>query len=221
LSAFYDQIDEILGDADDVTDIVATARKCWDYDFKDDRVRLWDGQGNFTDIDGNEWLGTVDANGNSLHKTPSLQDGRDGTSATYNFTFNIPTIPGQESEVLELYNSIKAEQAKVFGRKLTCYFVIFIEGEGLRPNTPLSFYKEMTMFSPKFSENIARSSAGTVVKTYTISITAKDNNHGRSETPDRTYADTMQKRRAAQLGVPLDRGSEFLALMANRTYQIP
>ena len=58
-------------------------------------------------------------------------------------------------------------------------------------------------------------------RTYTAAITAKDNNHGRSETPDRTYADTMQKRRAAQLGVAVDRGSEYLALLANRTYQVP
>lgn len=77
------------------------------------------------------------------------------------------------------------------------------------------------MFSPKFSETIARSGSGAIVKTYTLSITAKDNNHGRSETPDRSYADTMQRRRAAQLGVPVDRGSEFLALLANRTYQVP
>jgi hypothetical protein len=221
VSAFYDQIDEILGAADDVTDIVATVRKCWLYDFKNEPVRFWDGQGPFTDSDGNEWLGTVDGNGGNLHKTPSLQDGRDGTSASYAFSFNIPTILGQEDEILTLYNGLKSEQAQVFGRKLTCYLVLFIEGEGLRPNTPISFYKEMTMFSPKFSETIERISTGAVVKTYTVSITAKDNNHGRSETPDRTYADTMQKRRAAQLGVATDRGAEFLALLANRTYQVP
>lgn len=221
MSAFYDQIDEILGAADDVTDIVATVRKCWFYDFKDEPTRLWDGQGNFIDSDGNEWLGTVDANGGNLHRTPSLQDGRDGTSQNYTFSFNIPTIPGQEDEVLALYNGLKSEQDKVFGRRLTCYIVLFVEGEGLRPNTPVSFYKEMTMFSPKFSETIERTASGTVVKTYTASITAKDNNHGRSETPDRTYADTLQKRRANQLGVPVDRGSEYLALLANRTYQVP
>lgn len=219
MSAFYDQIDEILGAADDVTDIVATVRKCWFYDFAGDTVRLWDGQGAFTDSDGHEWLGTMDANGGNLHKTPALQDGRDGTSASYTFGLSIPTLPGQET--LELYDALKADQAKVFGRKLVCYLVLFIEGEGLRPNTPLSFYKEMTMFSPKFSETITRNSTGAVIKTFNVSITAKDNNHGRSETPDRSYADTMQKRRAAQLGVALDRGCELLALLANRTYQVP
>lgn len=142
-------------------------------------------------------------------------------SASYTFSFTIPIMPGQEDEILALYNGLKSEQAKVFGRKLTCYMVLFIEGEGLRPSTPVSFYKEMTMFSPKFSESIERSASGTLVKSYAVSITAKDNNHGRSETPDRTYADTMQKRRANQLGVSVDRGSEYLALLANRTYQLP
>ncbi|WP_305096486.1 hypothetical protein [Croceibacterium aestuarii] len=219
MSAFYDQIDEILGAAEDVTDIVATARKCWLYDFKDDPIRLWDGQGPFTDIDGHEWLGTVDANGRNIHKAPALQDGRDGTSASYTFSLSIPTVPGEDT--LALYQALKADQSKVFGRKLTCYIVLFIEGEGLRPGTPISFYKEMTMFSPKFSETIERSPDGRVTKTYTVSVVAKDSNHGRSETPDRTYADTMQKRRAAQLGVSVDRGAEYLALLANRTYQVP
>jgi len=219
MSEFYDLIDEIVGEADDVTDIVATARKCWLYDFKDEPLRLWDGQGNFFDSDGNEWLGTIAPNGANIHQTPSLQDGRDGTSASYTFSLTIPQIPGESQ--LELYNSIKAEQDKVYGRALTCYIVIFQEGEGLRPNTPISFFKEMVMFSPRFSEQIARQPDNKIIKNYTVSITAKDNNNGRSETPNRTYADTMQKRRAAELGVSLDRGSEFLALLANRTYQVP
>lgn len=219
MSAFYDQIDQILGAADDVSDIVASVRKCWLYDFKDEPVRLWDGQGNFIDADGNEWIGTVAAGGANVHKTPALQDGRDGTSPTYTFSLTIPPVPGQDTQ--GLYDALKADQSKVFGRSLTCYLVLFVEGEGLRPNTPLSFYRQLTMFSPKFSERIDRNPNGTVVKSYTVSLVAKDDNHGRSETPDRTYADSMQKRRAAQLGVPLDRGAEFLALLANRTYQVP
>lgn len=219
MSAFYDYIDEVLGDAADVTDIVCTARKCWLYDFRDEPIRLWDGQGNFIDADGHEWLGTLDANGNSMHKTPSLQDGRDGTSPSYTFSFTIPQVPGED--ILQLYNGLKSEQDKVYGRKLTCYLVIFKEGEGLRPGTPLSFYKELVMFSPVFSEQLTRNGDGTVIKTYTASIKTKDNNNGRSDTPNRTYADTMQKRRAQELGVSVDRGAEYLALLANRTYQVP
>lgn len=219
MSAFYDQIEQILGDADDTSDITACVRKCWLYDFKDEPVRLWDGQGPFTDSNGNEWLGTIAPNGGNIHKSPSLQDGRDGTSASYNFSLTIPTIPGESTR--GLYEALKEDQSKVFGRKLTCYLVLFVEGEGLRPGTPLSFYKELVMFSPKFSETIERSASGVITKNYTVTVTAKDGNNGRSETPDRTYADTMQKRRAQQLGVPIDRGSEFLALLANRTYQVP
>ena len=221
MSAFHDHIDEIVGSADSTTDIVATVRKCWFYDFAEEPVRLWDGQGAFIDADGNEWLGTVDSGGGNIHRTPALQDGRDGTSAAYTFSFNIPTMPGQEDELLALYNGLKSEQGNVFGRALICYLVLFVEGEGLLPGTPLSFYKELTMFSPKFSEAIERNAAGQVIKTYSMAITAKDNNNGRSEAPDRTYADTMQKRRAAQLGVSIDRGGEYLALLANRTYQVP
>ena len=219
MSAFYDQIDAILGDDDGITDIVAMVRKCWFYDFKDDPIRLWDGQGSFIDSEGHEWLGTIAPNGANIHKAPPLQDGRDGTSPTYSFSLTIPSIPGEDT--LALYDALKADQSKVYGRGLTCYLVLFVEGEGLRPGTPLSFHKQLSMFSPKFSEDIARSSSGVITKTYTATILAKDDNNGRSEEPGRTYADTMQKRRAAQLGVSLDRGSEFLALLANRTYQVP
>lgn len=219
MSAFYDYIDEVLGAAEDVTDIVCTARKCWFYDFVDDPIRLWDGQGNFIDADGNEWLGTMNAEGGNLHKTPSIQDGRDGSSAAYTFSLTIPSIPGED--ILALYNEMKANQDKVYGRALTCYIVIFKEGEGLRPGLPISFYKELIMFSPQFAEQLSRNADGTIVKSYGVSIVAKDNNNGRSETPNRTYADTMQKRRAQELGVSLDRGAEYLAILANRTYQAP
>lgn len=219
MSAFYDQIDEILGEADSIADIIATTRKCWFYDFVDDPVRLWDGQGSFIDSEGEEWLGTVDANGANQHETPGLQDGRDGTSASYNFGLTIPNLEGEDP--LALYEALKADQFKVYGRSLTCYLVLFLEGEGVRPGTPLSFYKRLIMQSPKFSEQMARDSAGRVIKQYKCSVVARDDNTGRSSVPGRTYADTMQKRRASELGVSVDKGAEYLALLANRTYQIP
>lgn len=219
MSAFSDYIEEVMGEATSSTDIICTARKCWLYNFKDEPVLLWDGQGNFIDAQGREWLGTMDANGNNMHTTPAIQDGRDGSSAAYTFSINIPQLPGED--VLELYNGLKSDQSLVYGQTLTCYIVIFKEGEGLRPSTPMAFYKEMIMFSPVFSEQLARDSSGIVLKTYTVSIKAKDNNNGRSDTPNRTYADTMQKRRAQELGVALDRGAEYLALLANRTYLVP
>ena len=208
-----------MGAPEALTDIVATARKCWLYDFLGDPLRLWDGQGNFTDSNGDEWLGTVDANGTNYHKTPGLQDGRDGSSASYNFTFNLPSIPG--TDTLEVYNALKSQQDKAFGRNLTCYLVLFVEGEGLRPGTPISFYKQLVMSSPLFDEQIGRAGTGAIVKAYAASIKATDGNGGRADIPGRSYADTMQKRRAQELGVSVDRGSEFLALLANRTYQVP
>jgi hypothetical protein len=208
-----------LSGARSVADIRATVRKCWLYDFRDDPVRLWDGQGVFIDSEGHEWLGTIDANGGNMHSTPSLQDGRDGTSASYTFEITLPNA--EDVDVLALYNGLKAEQAQVSGRTLTCYLALFLDGEGLRPGSPLSFYKQLVMQAPKFSESIARDNAGRVIKQYRCSVVARDSNSGRSMVPGRTYADTMQKRHAAELGVSVDRGAEYLALLANRTYQIP
>lgn len=220
MSAFYDAIDEVMGDADDLTDIVATIRRCWLFDFRDDPIRLWHGHGRMFSADGHQWLGTQDSGGRDLLKAPSLQDGRDGTSAAYQFSLNIPSLPGEES-ALELYEQLKAQQSKTFGRRVVCYLVLFKEGEGLRPMTPISFYKELYMQSPKFSEKIERGSDGLIVKNYSVTIVAKDDNSGRSQIPGRTYADTMQKRRASELDVAVDKGSEYLALLANRTYKIP
>ena len=219
MSDFYTELDTLLGDATDLTDIRVTARRCWFYDFDGYPLRVWQGRGKMFDSLGNEWLGTIGPDGRDLHNTPPIQDGRDGTSATYNFALNIPTIPGQTP--FELYNAIKSEQWRVSRRTLTCYLALFLEGEGMRPSTPLSYFKELTMMSPKFEEGIERNGDGTIVRTYKCSVIAKDGNFGRWNIPNGTYADAIQKERAKQHGVALDRGSEFLAALANRTYQIP
>ena len=67
-------------------------------------------------------------------------------------------------------------------------------------------------------ESISREDR-TFVKRYKITVIAKDDNFGRSDSPRRTYADTMQKEYAKGLGVALDRGAEFLAGLAYRTYK--
>jgi hypothetical protein len=219
MSAFDDLIDEYLGEGDALTDIQTCVRRCWYYDFNGAPLRLWQGKGRLHTEDGNEWLGTIDANDVDHHVAPPLQDGRDGSSVTYNFSLTIPDLPG--SDPLTLYEQLKADQDLVAGRTLTCYFAVFKEGEALRPTTPIAFFKELTMFSPKFSERIERDKDGRVVRTYTVAVPCKDANFGRSNIPNGTYTDTVQKRRAAELGVALDRGCEFVALLANRTYQIP
>lgn len=213
MSEFYDYLEETLGQEDALTDIRTVVRKLWFYDFVDAPVRLWDGAGSLFTSDGNEWLGTIDSNGVNHHQTPNVQDGRDGSSATY--TMSMPV----QNETL--YEEIKAEKSRAINRKIIVYMAIFKEGEALRPSTPIQFLKEMTMFGPKFSEKANFDSNGVLVKNYKISISAKDGNFGRGNIPNRTYADAMQKERAVQNGVMLDRGCEHLARLANRTYQIP
>jgi len=219
VNEFHDLIEEYLGDDDALTDIRISARRCWFYDFLGYPVRMWQGQGKLFTADGNEWLGTIDANGTDYHKTPALQDGRDGSSASYSLSMTLIDIPGQSKR--ELYEEMKANQAIVFNRSVFCYLVIFNEGEGLRPATPIVFHKELIMRSPRFAEGVQMNGNGSIVKNYTVTVAAKDANFGRADVPNGTYADTIQKQRARDQGVELDRGSEFLAGLANRTYQVP
>lgn len=219
MSEFYDVLDEYIGDADDQTEIRAVVRRCWFYDFNGYPVRIWQGKGKLFTSDGNEWLGSVDANNNDIHDVPRIQDGRDGSSASYTMTLKLVDVPGQTA--FQAYEALKADQWRVTGRKLTCYLAIFKVGEALRPSTPLSFFKEFIMLQPRFSEALEGDGDGHIIRRYVASVMVKDNNFGRTNTPRRTYADTMQKQRAIELGVGLDRGAEFLAGLANRTYQIP
>jgi len=219
MSDFYAVLDDYLGADDSLEDIRVTVRRCWFYDFIGYPLNLWQGQGKLYTADGREWLGTMTGDGGDLHKTPAIQDGRDGSSATYQTSLVLVDIPGQTS--LQAYEALKGEQWRVNGQKLTCYFVLFGVNEGLRPATPIAFFKELVMFSPKFSEKITSDDSGKIIKSYTITVTCKDGNFGRSNIPGLTYSDTVQKAYAKTLGVPLDRGCEYLAALANRTYQPP
>ncbi len=219
MSEFDDLLEEYLGEGDALTDIRACVRNLWFYDFDGYPVRVWDGQGKLHTTDGNQWLGTIDGTGKNHHITPTIQDGRDGSSASYTTSISLFGV-GDETPS-QLYEEIKAEQSLAVGRKVTTYFAIFKEEEALRPLTPISFNKEFLIKSVQFSEKLESASDGVLVRKYIVSANIKDNNFGRANVPNGTYADAIQKERARQLGVPLDRGSEFLALLANRTYQIP
>lgn len=219
MSAFDDLLDEYLGEDNALTDVRAVVRRLWFYDFDGQPVRLWDGQGKLFTVGGHEWLGSVDAGGTNHHVTPALQDGRDGSSATYKFGLTIPDMPGQNPG--ELYEEMKAQQSLVHRRALTCYLAIFEEGEALRPQTPIAFFKELTMMTVTFSDALTPTPSRSLNRKYSVEITAKDGNFGRSNVPKGTYADAIQKQRAKELGVALDRGSEFLGALANRTYVIP
>lgn len=219
MTEFYSLVDEYLGNEDAINDIRAVVRRLWFYDFDGYPLRIWQGMGALQTTDGNEWLGSMDINGQDHHQASNLQDGRDGSSATYTFEFDIPDTPGEPA--LGLFEGIKSEQWRATNRPLTCYLAVFQESEALRPLTPIVFYKELTMIQPKFSERIEQGDGGALKRRYKVMITAKDANFGRANRPNGTYADTIQKRRAGELGVSLDRGSEFLAALANRTYTIP
>lgn len=219
MSEFFDYIDEALGDADALTDIRVIVRRCWYYEFDGYPVRLWQGKGKLFTSDGSQWLGTIDANDRDYHETPSIQDGRDGSSATYNLKLTLVDLPGQTA--FQTYDALKAEQWRVSERKVTCYLAAIKDDEGLRPSIPITFFKELTMMAPKFSEVIEAEGGGKLVRRYSISVAAKDANFGRSSVPGGTYADTVQKERARQLGVAVDKGAEYLGLLANRTYQLP
>lgn len=219
MTDFYSLIDEYLGDSDAISDIRVTVRRLWFYDFTGFPIRVWQGKGRLFTEDGNEWLGTIDANNRDIHETPSIQDGRDGSSASYSLGLTIPDIPGESA--FQLYDALKADQWRIAKQTVTCYLAVFMEGEALRPTTPAVFFRELVMMSPKFSESLTTDSNGAVIRQYKITIAAKDNNFGRSNVPNGTYADTIQKQRAKELGVSVDKGSEYLALLANRTYQIP
>ena len=213
-------LDEYLGDADDITDIRAIVRRAWFYDFDGFPIRMWQGQGRLFTADGNEWMGSIDAAGTDHHVTPAIQDGRDGSSANYTMSMTIPEIPGESNAAL--YESLKADQWRVNGREVTVFLALFQQGEGLRPNTPLRFFKRLTMQSPKFSESLSSDGEGKLVRSYKVSVTARDSNFGRSNTPNRVYSDAAQKERARQLGVAtIDRGCEYLGTLANRTYTVP
>lgn len=219
MTEFYSLIDEYLGDSDSVDDIRAVVRRLWFYDFDGYPLRIWQGQGKLFTTDGNEWLGSIDGNMVDHHETSALQDGRDGTSASYTFGLNIPDLPDEPA--WSLFDTIKAEQWRAKMRPLTCYLAIFQQGEALRPQTPIVYFKDLTIIEPRFSEKIESPDGRTLKRNYKVSLLAKDANYGRSNRPNGTYADTVQKRRAAELGVTDDKGAEFLAGLANRTYIIP
>lgn len=220
MSEFYNLLNQYIGEQDDVTDIRAVVRRCWFYDFEGYPLRIWQGKGKLFTSEGNEWLGTIDANDNDHHKTPPIKDGRDGSSARSTFGIDVIDTPGKSAQ--EFYKAIRNDQWRVNGRKITCYLAIFQieENEGLRPQTPIVFFKEFIMMNSKFSEKMEIVN-NAVVKKYNVSIVAKDGNFGRSEIPNGTYANAIQQERAKQLGVNTDLGCQYVASLANRTYIIP
>lgn len=213
MSAFEDKLNEYLSEATDPTDLRIMVRRFWKYDFLAGAVRVWDGMGKAYSEDGQEWLGTVSPEGMNFHQTPKISDGRDLASPRYQFSLGYIDST--------TYNALKASQDQVAGRTITCYLGIFEEGEGLRPQTALDYFDQFTMQSAIFEEKLTMGESGALQKQYVASVVAVNANAGRSRAPGGTYTDTSQKNRASILGVDGDRGCEFVAGLANKTFIIP
>ena len=213
---FLQRIDQLVGDADDINDIRVVVRRAYLFDFVDEPLRIWQGQGLLKTIDEDdnvhEWAGTVDASGGEHLRAPRLQDGRDGSSATY--TFGLEGVPRA------LYEETKADQSRAVKRDIWVYLVLFHEHEGMLPSTPIMFLKKLTMFSPQFSEKIETDRDGQLMQKYNMSVSAKDSNFGRSNRPNRTYSQSSQQEYANQLGVSVDLGCSHVANLSDRTYEI-
>lgn len=220
MSEFDDLVEEYLGNEDVLSDIRVVVRRLWFYDFDGYPTRMWSGKGRLFTAGNVEWLGTINDANQDIHVTPRLQDGRDGSSANYQFKMTIPDLPDEPSG--ELYEALKADQWRVFGRELTCYLAIFKDGEGLRPSTPIKFFKRLIMQSPTFNEGFTQGPGGVLVRAYSVSVVAKDSNSGRARVPNRTYTDTVQREYARQMGVTDrdDKGLEYVAQLANKTFTI-
>lgn len=203
-------VDAAVGTAADTFDVRATIRRCYFYDFDGYPTRLWNGVG-VLHAGGYDWIGTVAPGGMDFHTVPVVTDPRDGTSPRY--SFGIPYLDKATFDVL------RADRDLVSGRALTCYRVIIVPGEGLRPATALKFAWAMTMQEATFAERY-EGAGPNAVKVYSASVLARSSEVGRSRVPGGTYTDTAQRERARILGVTADSFCAFVASNARRTLTI-
>lgn len=207
--SFETELISALGTADDSFDIKVITRRAFFYDFDGSPVRLWDGQGVLIDSEGNEYLGTIDANGTNHHKTPRVKDPRDGSSPRYEF--GLPHIDRAT------FDAMKADQAIAAGRELTCFNAIFLNGEGVRPSTALKFNYKLIMQATRFEQGVDMT-GGSVERRYSAYVACRTLEYGRSKSPGGTYTDVSQNARAALLGVSSDSGCVFVAGNSQRSY---
>lgn len=211
MSEFFEELDRIFSDDGDGLEIRAVVRNLWFYDFVGHPFRVWDGQGLLVTNDGTEWLGSVTPEGQNVHETPAIKDGRDGSSITKEMSITVPNEG--------FFRAIKADADLARERDITVYRALFRVNEGLRPTTPIIFAKRLTIMSTKFSENVEVSD-NKLQRIFKISVVAKDLNRGRGNTPNRTYSDRIQQQIAESYNLSPDRACEYVALLADRTYTI-
>lgn len=208
--SFESELLDLVGTAADSFDIKAAVRKCYFYDFDGYPVRMWDGQGKLF-AGGQEWLGSMDGQGNNIHKSPAIRDARDGASPRY--VFSLPYLDKAT------FDALKADQDLARGRELTIYHVLCKIGEGLRPTTALRFKARLQIKGTEFSEQIS-GSPGNMQAVRSASVIARSLEYGRSRMPAGTYTDTAQQERARVLGIASDSGCSFVASNSRRTYVV-
>tara|TARA_R100000544_G_scaffold37143_1_gene27356 strand:- start:5674 stop:6309 length:636 start_codon:yes stop_codon:yes gene_type:complete len=207
--SFEAELLSALGSSEDSFDIKVVTRRAFFYDFDGVPVRLWDGQGVLIDSGGNEYLGTIDAQGTNHHRTPKVKDPRDGSSPRYEF--GLPHVDRTT------FDNLKADQSLAAGRELTCFNAIFLDGEGLRPATTLNFNYKLIMQATRFEQGV-NMDGGSVQRRYSAFVSCRTLEYGRSKFPGGTYTDVAQNARAALLGVESDSGCVFVAGNSQRSY---
>lgn len=213
MSAFDDRLNSLIVGADSQPGLIALSfRACWFYDFPGAPTYLWAGPGRLITPDGREWFGTVDQKGRNHHKTPPLTDGRDGASVQVKF--ELPYLDAAT------YEGLRDDRDLVNGTLVTAYLCLFLEGEGLRPTTPLKFFRHYTLQSSSFREGRA-DNARDGVKTYSVTAIGKNGNVGRSQMAGGTMTDPSQRQRAEYWGEAPDYGAGFVIELANATRQFP
>ncbi|MBB95578.1 MAG: hypothetical protein CML68_13435 [Rhodobacteraceae bacterium] len=198
-----------LGDADDAWDINITTRQCIFFDFDGYPIRIWDGMGKLI-AGGYEWIGALNAAGESAVSIPPLRDTRDGSNLRYEF--GLPFLDE------DTFDALKADQDLARGRGVTVYEVLVNEGEGLRPGTDLHYDTGLKMRGAQFYSGYQQISDGEFVRVYSASVIARVLDAGRSVAPRGTYSDTCQNERAVIAGESSDSGCVFVSENVNRTY---
>lgn len=210
MTMFAEFILDATGSATDAFDIRAVTRRLFFYDFDGYPIRLWDGVGKLY-AGGQEWLGTIDANGTNRHSAPLVRDPRDGASPAY--TFSLPYVDKVT------FDALKADQQLAKGRNLTCWYCGFLTGEGLRPSPELKFNYRLTIRSTDFAQRVEFDGLETRA-VYSASVQCRSLEAGRSRLPSGVYGSSAQAERARLLGLASDSGCDFVAANSRRTYVI-
>lgn len=208
--SFETELLAALGTADDAWDIRAVVRRCWFFDFDGFPLRVWHGTG-VLHAGGQDWLGTIDADGVNRLTVPAVQDARDGASPRY--SFGVPHIDAAT------WSALKDDQDLARNRPVTCYHVICLPGEGMRPGTALRFSYRLKMRGVEFSD-VIEGEPGAEAKVYTAGVICRSLETGRSRVPAGTLTDTAQRERARIAGVASDSFCAFVARNARRTLTI-